>query len=92
MSEWELICKWIRDRGVPEDAKISLAHPPDGRIWIDVLSESYGHEMCPDASPYPDENYYDPTFVQYMLVPVDLYYRTRTVLEETLEHLESVDN
>jgi len=92
MNEWELICKWIRDKGVPKDAEISLAHPSDGRIWIDVLSESYGKEKFPDAFPYPDECYYDPTFIQYMLVPVGSYYRTRTALENALEYLESVDN
>jgi len=91
MSEWELICKWIRDRGIPEDAKISLAHPPDGRIWIDVISESFGYDSCTDATAGPDCDF-DPSFDQYMLISVDQYYNSKTALEEALEHLESVDN
>ncbi len=45
MDEWEDICNWIKALdGCPEDAKISLCMPDDGRLWIEVLSFSLMQE------------------------------------------------
>ena len=92
MNEWETIVEWIKSKGAPDDAKIILIKPrevfgvEDKRLCIDVLSESYGYENCTDASTGPESDF-DPIFTQYMLIPVDVYYKVRESLNDSLEYL-----
>ena len=92
MNEWETIVEWIRSKGAPDDAEIILIKPieiagtEDKRLWIDVLSESYGYENCTDASSGPESDF-DPVFTQYMLIPVNVYYKVRETLKDSLEYL-----
>lgn len=94
MNWQSVITKWIKKRGAPEDAEFILCLPgsnpitgEDDRLWIDVLSESYGLENTTDM--YGPESDYDPVFAQYMLIEVDLFYRAQYALEGLLDGLDA---
>lgn len=97
-DEWEEICKWIKSKDIPDDSEISLVVPfdpitrkPDGRIWIDVLSDSWGWEHSEISNDPFEQPSFDPTFRQYQFIETDVYYRAREILKEILECPFQVD-
>jgi len=71
MREWEIICNWIKEEaGCPEDATFELVSARDGRLWIDVLSDTLA------ARTYEREtNFCDPGWNTYELISTDRRYK-----------------
>jgi hypothetical protein len=67
----ELAEKTLGD--LPDDAEYKIALARDGRMWIDILSESYAYENDTSGPMMPPDG--DPVFEQYVLVPLGKLYR-----------------